>query len=71
MAPFAIYLSNKLQKYNTIDKFVSVVKDIGFVISSMKQDYWSPRYNQEIIIDTLLDKPFAQNEEPWGITNTC
>lgn len=68
LAPFGIYLSDviKNQKKNDI---ISTVKDVGFLVSSMRKDFWNPELNQEIIIDTLLDKPNV-NKEAWGLTNS-
>ncbi len=69
LSPFGLYLSDKLEKHKkNKDAIRKTIKDVGFAISSMEERYWKPILNQEIIIDTLLDKPTV-NDEAWGITN--
>lgn len=74
LAPFAIFLLNKIKDHVNIEDdnnekhIISIIYKIGYIISSMKEEYWNARRNQDIIIDTLLDEPDI-NEEPWGIKN--
>ena len=69
LAPFALHLLTliKNSSYNK-DNIITIIKKYNFIVSSMKDEVWSPRNNQFIIIDTMLDKPDV-NVEYWDITN--
>ena len=75
LAIFGINFYEQLRGFNLetmnrdeINDFVR--KEIKYVVSSMDENKWSPKLNQQIIIDTLNDIPRI-NMEPWHLKNAA